>query len=52
LAKQQWLLLVFGLAVQGLVVWLVVEAVIAYRKARQEGMLGRSASPLRESTAD
>ena len=39
LAKGSWLLLSFGAAMQALTLWLVVEAALAYRHAKTEGML-------------
>lgn len=40
LPRQQWLLFGFGVAVQGLVLWLIVEAGLAWRNARREGLAG------------
>ncbi|MBS3820336.1 MAG: carbon starvation protein A [Planctomycetes bacterium] len=39
LHHRQWLLFGFGIAVQGLVLWLIVEAALAWRSARREGLL-------------
>jgi carbon starvation protein len=42
LVKGDWMLLAFGAAMQVLVIWMVVEAVLAWRNARSEGLLGEA----------